>query len=228
MNHLNAIIFFDLDNTLVEIRNSHKFFDNIIVDVFNEKGVIPPLQEERNKLWRDANYKRLLNSWNYPDPIEFWKKFDEIDLNKRKEWYSQGKLVLFKEVIPVLKRLSEIENVYIILITNASKEIADFELDTFDLAQFFDVILALGDTQEECKPNPKRILQTLESLSKQYKFSKDQVYIVGDSPFDVSAGKNAEIIPILLRRDDRLIKKRIDEPKFRIQNMEQIFSILNL
>ena len=228
MKHLHAVIFFDLDNTLVEIQNSHKFFDTIIVDVFDERGVEPPSQEERNKLWRDANYIKLLHSWNYPDPVDFWKKFDNIDLRKRKELYSQGKLVLFQDVLPVLKQISENEHIYIILITNSSKDIVEFELSTFDLNQYFHKVLALGDTQEDCKPNPKPILETLSSLSEEYEFSKNQVFIVGDSPFDVSAGKNADIIPIMIRRKDLSRKKLIDEPKFIIQNLKQLLSIIEL
>ncbi len=176
MKQLQAILFFDLDNTLVEIQNSHSFFDGIIVDVFRKQGILPPEMEERNKLWRDENFKELLSSWNYPDPVDFWKKFDEIDLIKRKKLLAEGSLALFDDVIPVLKKLSETRNIHVNLITNSSREITEFELTAFDLEQYFDTILALGDNQEDTKTNPNNFLDTLTSLSEKFLFSKDRLW----------------------------------------------------
>jgi FMN phosphatase YigB (HAD superfamily) len=228
LKSLQAILFFDLDNTLVEIQNSHDFFDSIIIDVFKERSIDPPEKEERNRLWRDSNYKTLLKEWNYPDPVVFWKRFDKIDLKKRKELFTQGSLKLFEDVFPILKKISTFEGVYLILITNSSKEIVEFELTSFDLKQFFNMILALGDTQDDCKPNPRRILESLTNLSEKYHFSNDRVFIVGDSPFDISAGKNAEIKSILLRRKDHSKRKFSDVPDYTIKNMAEILAILKL
>ena len=100
---LQAIIFFDLDNTLVKIENSHNFFDNIIVEVFDEYNIPPPAAEQRNQLWRNSDYKNLLKSWNFQDPDLFWKTFDRFDLKYRKDFYNQGKLKLFDDVVPTLE-----------------------------------------------------------------------------------------------------------------------------
>jgi phosphoglycolate phosphatase-like HAD superfamily hydrolase len=228
LKSLQAIVFFDLDNTLVEIQNSHLFFDSIIIDVFKGRDIEPPKKEERDKLWRDANYKFLLREWNYPDPVDFWRRFDNIDLKKRKELFTQGSLTLFEDVFPVLKKISESGDICMILITNSSKKIVEFELTAFDLKQYFDIILALGDTQDDCKPNPKKIIETLAYLAEEFHFSNERVFIVGDSPFDISAGKNANIKSILVRRKDFSKRKFPDEPDYYIKNMNEILSILNL
>ena len=228
MDPLQAIIFFDLDNTLVGIEDSHNFFDSIIVDVFDKFNIPPPTDEERNQLWRNSDYKKLLRSWNFPDPFVFWKTFDEFDLKYRKELYIQGKLLVFEDVIPTLMKLSYIKDLRLILITNSSFEITEFEMESFGLKQYFHEILALGDTQEDCKPNPKRILQTLESLSSKFRFSRNKVFIVGDSPFDISAGKNADIISILIKRWEKSHKRWTDLPNHTITNLEQLISILQL
>ena len=226
MKSLQAILFFDLDNTLVEIENSHNFFDNIIVEVFNKEKIPPPAPEQRNQLWRNSDYEQLLKSWNFPDPELFWKSFDVLDLQYRKALYDQGKLKAFEDVIPTLKKLAEFEGIYLILITNSSRDITEFELESFGLRQYFQEILALGDSQEDCKPNPKSILKSLESISSNFEFSKDQVYIIGDSPFDISAGKNAEIKSILIKRWEKSHKKWSDTPDYTITNLDQLFSII--
>ncbi len=228
MNSLHAILFFDLDNTLVKIENSHHFFDNIIVEVFDEFKIPPPAQEQRNQLWRNSDYKELLKSWNFPDPVLFWKAFDEMDLEYRKALYKEGKLKLFNDIVPTLDKLMKFDRVRLILITNSSFEITKFELDTFSLDKYFYERLALGDSQEDCKPNPKRIIQTLDSLSQEYNFSLEDVYIIGDSPFDISAGKNANIKSIYIKRWEKSHKHWTDLPDHTITNMEQIFSILQL
>lgn len=228
MKSLQAIIFFDLDNTLIEIKNSHRFFDNIIVEVFKEFNISPPTVEQRNQLWRNSDYKQLLKSWNFSDPNLFWRTFDKLDLNYRKELYSQGNLKIFDDVIPTLKNLKKFDDIGLILITNSSLDITNFELDLYDLRDYFLEILTLGDDQNDCKPNPKRIIQTLDSLSNNFEFTIDDVFIIGDSPFDISAGKNANIKTIMIKRCEKSHKLWADLPDYIIDNIAQLFSILHL
>ncbi len=101
-------------------------------------------------------------------------------------------------------------------------------MDAFELRGYFHDILALGDTQDDCKPNPKRILQLLSSLSEDFEFSKERVFIIGDSPFDISAGKNANINSILLKRWEKSHKHMTNLPDNTIDNLEDLFSILHL
>jgi HAD superfamily hydrolase (TIGR01549 family) len=226
LRSLQAIIFFDLDNTLVEIENSHRFFDNIIVDVFKQECIPAPTQEQRNQLWRNSDYKQLLKSWNFPDHVLFWKSFDVFDLQYRKDLYRQGKLKTFNDVIPTLKKLIDYEGVYLILITNSSQDITQFELETFGLNRYFNDVIILGDSQDDCKPNPKRILESLNSISNNFKFSREHVFIVGDSPFDISAGKNANIKSILIKRWEKSHKEWTDSPDYTITNLNQLISII--
>ena len=212
----------------MKIENSHNFFDNIIVEVFDEYNIPPPTAEQRNQLWRNSDYKNLLKSWNFQDPDLFWKTFDRFDLKYRKNFYTQGKLKLFDDVIPTLERLSKFENIRLVLITNSSLDITNFELDSYRLRGYFHDIMALGDTQDDCKPNPKRILQLLNSLSDEFEFSRDQVFIIGDSPFDISAGKNANIKSILVKRWEKSHKRWTDLPDYTIDNMKHLFSILHI
>jgi len=228
MQSLQAILFFDLDNTLVKIENSHHFFDNIIVEVFNEYCIPPPSKEERDQLWRNSDYKLLLKSWNFPEPVIFWKSFDKLDLEYRKILFNQGQLTLFDDILPTLQKLTRFQGIYNILLTNSSWDITKFELDIFGMNPYFQKVLALGDTQDDCKPDPKRILEIIERLSFQYKFDRNQVYIIGDSLFDISAGKNANIRSILIERREKIRKHWVNQPDYIIENMDQLFSILHL
>ena len=127
-----------------------------------------------------------------------------------------------------LSKLSKFEDIRLILITNSSLDITNFELDSYGLREYFHDIIALGDTQDDCKPNPKRIIQLLNSLSDEFEFSRDKVFIIGDSPFDISAGKNANIKSILMKRWEKSHKRWIDLPDYTIDNMEHLLSILKL
>jgi HAD superfamily hydrolase (TIGR01662 family) len=223
------VILFDLDNTLIEIKNSHQFFDQIIIDVFDEVGIKAPNLEQRNLLWRNSDYKTLLRNWNFPDGdhILFWKIFDKIDFKRRQELYSESKLIMYDDVVDILKRLQEMK-VHINIITNTTEEITEFELRVFKISKYFDFICTLGDKQDICKPSPEGINIILKSLPNREKISLKNVYIVGDASVDIEAGKNAGIKTILINRYHKDISKFKEKPDYIIKNLYELIDILKL
>jgi len=72
------------------------------------------------------------------------------------------------------------------VISNKRESLSRELLDKLGLAKYFDVILG-SDSVEEKKPSPRPIMKVLEAFS----FQPDEAVIVGDSNFDIDAGKAA-------------------------------------
>ena len=70
------------------------------------------------------------------------------------------------------------------------------ELEAYSMAEEFEIIVGLGETQDICKPEPDGILMALEKLG----FESSEVVFVGDSTIDLVAAKRANVAAILLDR----------------------------
>lgn len=74
------------------------------------------------------------------------------------------------------------------IISNKREFLSKKLLEELGLAAFFDVVLG-SDSVEERKPSPKPVLKVLEMLS----IKPEEAVIVGDSTFDIEAGKAAGV-----------------------------------
>lgn len=224
----NLILLFDLDKTLIQIDGDYDFFDQIIIDVFRSFNLPEPPLKERDKLWRNIDFKDLLKSWNFNDSKKFWKKFDEIDFKKRKEYHKIGKVILFPDVKPFFDKIKNYPYIYSSVITNTTQEIAEFELNTFQIKDYFHSVYGFGENQNNCKPSPTGIKKILSDYSKNIKFDNEDVYIIGDSSTDINAGKNANIKTVLLKREEILDRHRELKPDFIIKNLDELLYILKI
>lgn len=224
---LNKIILFDLDNTLVQIHNNHHHFDQLIVEVFDKYNIPVPSLEQRDLLWRNMDYDKLLKSWNFPDSEMFWKEFDLIDYQKRKILLSESKIKIFEDVIPLLDILRASPHLILVIITNTTKIITDMELEAFNLKKYFSKIVTLGDfAQDVCKPSPTGIYWILEEFQLKHGIDLSNVYIVGDSAADISAGVNARIKTILINRKHKDLDQIPEKPDYIIQDMKELLEII--
>lgn len=80
------------------------------------------------------------------------------------------------------------------VVTSKRKKIALQGLALFDLLKYFDVVVALEDTNSH-KPNPEPILKALELLAAE----TEEAIMVGDSVFDILCAKNAGVRSILVK-----------------------------
>ncbi len=72
------------------------------------------------------------------------------------------------------------------VISNKRESLSRELLEKLGLAKYFDIILG-SDSVEEKKPSPRPIMKILETFS----LKPDEAVIVGDSNFDIDAGKAA-------------------------------------
>lgn len=74
------------------------------------------------------------------------------------------------------------------VISNKREALSRKLLEDLGLAKYFDVILG-SDSVEEKKPSPRPIMKVLESFS----IKPDEALIVGDSDYDIDAGRAAGV-----------------------------------
>ncbi len=222
---------FDLDNTLLHIRNTSVYFDDILIETLQKLTKNPmflPEKDERNKFWFSGDdYIHLLESWGITEGSFFWKSFDEIDFKHRKNLFEQGKLQLYDDVITVLEKISDAQK-KLGLISNTADYIVEYFLEKFELSHFFHETFGLGfeKDQEVAKPSPEGILHVLKKFN--YNPNNSRAIMIGDSRLDVFAAKRANITACLIKRDINKYTNRNDwesHPNYEIESLTELLII---
>jgi pyrophosphatase PpaX len=96
------------------------------------------------------------------------------------------------------------------IVTSKRRRTVDLAFAVLPIERFFDVVVTSGDTQRH-KPYPDPVLLALEQLDAR----ADDAAFVGDSPFDVCAGKAAGVFTVAvswggLHNEDRLVEAGAD------------------
>ncbi len=86
----------------------------------------------------------------------------------------------------VRETLERLDNYRKAVISNKREYLSRKLLEELDLAKYFDIVLG-SDSVEERKPSPKPLLKVLGN----YSLQPDEAVIVGDSNFDIEAGRAA-------------------------------------
>ncbi len=202
----NAILaIFDVDGTLVNFSGAVDF-DELLVETFREYGVTVPPLAERDTLWRAGkDHAILLRSWGVSEPRAFWDIFDRLDFDARFSAIDKGRIALYPDSVPALASLHASGQVVLAVHTNTPFKLARYQLEHFNIAKYFDAVLALdidGYDQSRAKPEPWGIhhLQTTVGSARGETFTGRTAFI-GDSHIDMEAARNARIPGILVSRD---------------------------
>jgi phosphoglycolate phosphatase len=219
------VIIFDLDETLIEIPDAYHFFDDIIIITLKKMGISSiPTQEERDRLWRTGKeYIEILKSWGINDPKQFWSIFDEIDFERRKELMVRGEIKPFPDTLTTLERLQS-KNYKLAILTNTIKKITDYTLEYFGITPFINFALALGDTQERCKPEPDGVFEILKFFS----IPPEKAVMVGDSQNDMEAGFKAKIKCFRIIKDQSKLAKIGNSTPLNYSIIFSLSDLLNL
>lgn len=110
------------------------------------------------------------------------------------------------------------------IVTSKRKELAIRGLRLFGLDKYFDVIVALEDTDEH-KPMPAPIFKALQILNA----ARENALMVGDSPYDILCASNAGVASAAVKWTILPFKLlESSNPTYIIENMKQLLSIINL
>lgn len=175
-----TLIIFDLDGTLV----------NSSVDITNSLNyAIEPYNLEKMTVEKTVGLvgegltmlvEKMLGSENariMPDVMDRFIRYYSDHLTEF--------TVPYPGVPETLEKLADYRKA---VVSNKREALSKRLLDTLKLSHYFDVILG-SDSAGERKPSPKPILQILEVV----KVKPAEAVIVGDSNFDIEAGKRAGI-----------------------------------
>jgi phosphoglycolate phosphatase len=204
------LVIFDLDGTLVD---SCPDICNALNHVIQPFGALPVSLEETQALVGEGA-TRLME-----------KVVESRSLTFEATQLLDGFLAYYEEhlfdettVYPgVVDALEALGGVCKAVVTNKHRYLTVRTLEALGLSRYFDVIVG-SDTTPEKKPSPVPIRYVLDMFAVQ----PDRAVIVGDSTYDIEAGKNAGIATIavtygyrsaeLLRGADALIPTMADLP----------------
>ncbi|MFX1564307.1 MAG: HAD family hydrolase, partial [Promethearchaeota archaeon] len=156
-------ILFDLDGTLVKLPKLDDFFDTLLLETLQDYDISIPDREERLALWHSGgDFEKVIRSWGIKDYNTFIHDFDKRDLIKRQRLAKEGIIKLFPDV-SALQKLHEL--VKLGIVTNTPPEIASFEIEFFDLGQYFDYLVMLGTSEQHiAKPEPDGLYRCIRNL----------------------------------------------------------------
>jgi phosphoglycolate phosphatase-like HAD superfamily hydrolase len=196
---LKAILF-DLEGTLVETEYQRSGYRDIEKERSAVRKKIIALgvpKEVLNGLVRQTLVRNRAINWAKKNlkGDEVLKFFIELDLfMKSIEMRVAKKHKIFPETLDALSTLKS-KNIKMGIVTNTSREAADYILKTHNLDPFFKVIVSREDA-DFLKPNPELIHIAVRKIGKPVK------WFIGDTIFDAEAAANAGLKSIIIQHNN--------------------------
>ncbi len=213
------LIIFDLDGTLIDSSIDITNAVNYAVGPF---GIKPVTVQETISLVGEG-ITRLMEKIVKRHESEAKKDIDKNILTERFLDHYSAHLVdnttVYPEVRETLERLGIYKKA---VISNKREALSVRILNNLDLLKYFDLILG-SDTTPERKPSPIPILYVLSKLN----IKTEDVVIVGDSNFDIEAGKAAGIKTIAVTYGYRPVEL-LKDADYLIKKMSELMNILRL
>jgi pyrophosphatase PpaX len=181
---MKAVIF-DWDGTIIKSKKANFHAFKRLHDEFNVNSVFT-MKEFVD--WYSPNWYMIYEKMGIPE--EEWPRANEL----WRKSYPQNRSRLASNSAGVLANLKS-SRFRIGLVTNGDEKRVISGLKRKGIFHIFDVVIC-GDhvSIEEQKPSPRQLLLALERLNVK---PEDAVY-VGDTSFDVLAGKNAGVKTVAL------------------------------
>jgi phosphoglycolate phosphatase len=207
------LILFDLDGTLV---NTSADLTNALNYALKPYGMKKLSVNETVKLVGEG-ISRLIEKALGNKNVQQRKQATEMFLN-----YYAKHLTDFSTIYPgVAETLEKLHCYKKAVISNKREDLSVKLLDDLGLLKFFDLI-AGSDTTPEKKPSPVPVFYML----KKFHLNPDEAVIVGDSGFDIEAGKKAGIKTIAVSYGFRE-KKLLKDADYIIDKFEELPSVLD-
>jgi len=186
---MKALIF-DMDGVLVDVSNSYRLAIKETAKFFTKKDVT---DEEIQEIKNLGGYN---NDWDATEAI-IEKRNEKVNMAKiidKFQEYYKGKnfdgfimnetWMLKREILEELKKEFRLG-----IVTGRPREEAEFALKFNKMEEFFDVMIAMEDMEEE-KPNPILLTIAMEQLGCK------EGYYVGDVVDDMIMAQNASVTGI--------------------------------
>lgn len=208
------LLIFDLDGTLV---NTSKDITNAINYALKIYGFEELNVETTKKIVGEGITKLIEKITGENNP----KEVNEI-AEKFIQYYSDHPIdysYVYPGVIEALNMLSMFRKA---VVSNKREKLSIKILELLDLLKYFNLIVG-SDTAPERKPSPVPIFYVLEKM----KIEPEQAAIIGDSIFDIEAGKKAGIKTIAVTYGFRE-KHELLDADFIIDDLRQLHSLTQI
>ncbi len=214
------LLIFDLDGTLID--SSHD-----ITDAINH-AVTPlgvrPLTVTEIKEMVGSGITKLIEDLISTEKIVLDSKqpynLKEEAVNRFLEYYSAHLLDNTTAYPQVKETLSKLGRYKKAVISNKREGFSKMVLEGVNLLEFFDVVLG-SDSISERKPSPVPVFEVLKRLD----VSKSETVIIGDSNFDIEAGKAAGVKTVAVTYGYRS-KEALKEADFMIDKFRELLNVL--
>ena len=208
------LIIFDLDGTLVD---TSRDITNALNHALTSHGLNSLTVEETKRLVGEGITRlveKIIGENKAGEREEIIKKFLA---------YYEEHLVDFSYSYPDVKEtLKTLKGYKKAVISNKRESLSKRVLEKLDLLRYFDMVVG-SDTTPERKPSPVPVLYVLEH----FHFQPDEAVIVGDSNFDIEAGKNAGVKTVAVTYGFRE-KEYLLNADYLIDNIKAFPAILDI
>lgn len=204
-------ILFDLDGTLINtneliiesfLHTLHHYYPN----QYGREDVIPfigpPLVDSFKSIDKDR----------YKEMVEMYREHNVA--------HHDALVKEFEGVFETVAHLQD-EGYHLAVVTTKMRPTVHMGLNLTKLDQFFDVVVTYNDVQN-VKPHPEPLYKALTQLGS----SKERAIMVGDSQYDILAGKNAGVTTIGVGysiKGREFIEKQ--KPDFIIDTMPELIDV---
>ncbi len=206
------LIIFDLDGTLVD---SAEDITNALNHALIPYGFEPLAVEDTIKLVGEGLTRlveKILGEKN--------AGIKDIVLERFIQYYSRH-LTDFTRPYPGIKEvLQKLAKYKKAVISNKMESLSKTLLEQLGLLKFFDIVLGSDSTPEK-KPSPAPVKKVVEI----FKVNPVETVIVGDSDYDIQAGKRADVNTVAVTYGYRS-KESLKDADFLIDNINQLLFVI--
>lgn len=192
------ILLFDLDGTLIDSTQAilESFVNASLFFGYNFKGREEEIQALIGSPLREMFIKMGLPQGEIEECVKLYRSnYERIYLQKT---------ILLPKVIDSFKTLP---SSYLLgVVTSKSSFFSKKILENLGMIKYFFRIVGIDDVKEP-KPSAEPIFKALEGLE----YDKSQVYMIGDTFFDMQSAKNADVVGIGVQgKYDKNLKEYTD------------------
>ncbi|MBI2029933.1 HAD-IA family hydrolase [Candidatus Gottesmanbacteria bacterium] len=210
MKKFKAVLF-DVDGTLLDTEEFiYKAFKYTLkkhnLPTITKTQVLKIVGQQLEK-----TYKILSNSDNVVEYCETHRSFQVKNLHLSKP---------FPNTIKALRKIKK-AGLKIAAVTSRSKRTSQKTLELANIYEYFDLLISSEDVKNH-KPHPEPLLKALNNLG----IKSQNAVMVGDTKFDIEAGKNAKVKTIAAAYGFHKDRVKASSPDFIIRDIIDILPII--
>ena len=212
--HNVECVLFDLDGTLIDtVDLIHQSFDYAVSLILDRKLT-------KEELLRNMG-RPLVEQMRVFSPAkaeELLKAYTEHNLAEHDKHVSA-----YPGAVETLRNLRVDRRVSLGVVTSKKRDLCLRGLELAGLSDFFEVVVAMEDTTRH-KPEPEPVLAALRALGKE----PSRTVFVGDSPFDIAAGKSAGTMTVAALWGPFAVETlREAGPDFEVRSLSEFQALLS-